>query len=339
MESDIEYIIEQPISPTKQLYDAYKVEPNITYLEEDLDNLPGNLQIFTLPITTFLSGCNFNIMNIFNYFPLSLENIISIQTDSQIRTLRPHKKHLKYDSTIDNFMHQITAIMCIFTDETCINTKLVNIKLFGNNAIQITGLLSIFQCNYAINKLLRLLKGQQGFFIDQNTKKISKLGALNSKFVPLRFIDKDDIWIGALKISTINLTYQYVAPINQIQFYFKMQELKMKKYFDHNVTITFQSDIAAPVTISLPFKDGKYIVIFVFESGIVSLLACKNREHVIFAYDFIVKILVEHHEYIIKKDMLSIIANDEHIKKYIDMKALSALYDKKSKKVKKVKKS
>ena len=115
MESDIEYIIEQPISPTKQLYDAYKVEPNITYLEEDLDNLPGNLQIFTLPITTFLSGCNFNIMNIFNYFPLSLENIISIQTDSQIRTLRPHKKHLKYDSTIDNFMHQITAIMCIFT--------------------------------------------------------------------------------------------------------------------------------------------------------------------------------------------------------------------------------
>ena len=113
----------------------------------------------------------------------------------------------------------------------------------------------------------------------------------------------------------------------------------MKKYFDHNVTITFQSDIAAPVTISLPFKDGKYIVIFVFESGIVSLLACKNREHVIFAYDFIVKILVEHHEYIIKKDMLSIIANDEHIKKYIDMKALSALYDKKSKKVKKVKKS
>jgi hypothetical protein len=341
MESEIEYIneyvdsqIDNNIENNKSLYYVYKVEPNVTYLEEDLDNLPGDLQIFTLPITTSLHGCNFDIIKIFNYFPLSLNDIISIQTDSQIRTLQPNKKHLKYNSTIDNFMHQITVIMTIFTDMECKNTKLVNIKLFGNNAIQVTGLLSIFQCNYTINKLLRLLKGQKGFFIDQTTKKLSSLGAINSKFTPLRFIDSDDIYIGALKISTINLTYQYIAPINQIQFYFKMQELKLKRQFDPNVTITFQSDIAAPVTISLPFKDEKYIVIFIFESGIISLLACKNREHVIFAFDFIIKILKEQHEYIIKKDMLSIIANDEHIKQYIDMKALSALYDKKDKKKK-----
>jgi len=136
MESELDYINEfvdsQALTDENTTtFDVYKVEHNATYLLEDLDDLPGNLQIFTLPITTFLHGCNFDIINIFNYFPLLITDIISIQTDSQIRTLQPHKKHLKYNSSIDNFMHQITVIMSIFTDEENVNTKLVNIKLFG----------------------------------------------------------------------------------------------------------------------------------------------------------------------------------------------------------------
>jgi hypothetical protein len=305
---------------------GYKVEPNMMYLHEDLDNLPGKLQIFTLPITASLCEGNFNILNIYNYYPLSLKDIISIQTDSNIRTLIPLKKHLKFNSEIKNFMHQITIIMTIFRDKTCKTTKTVNIKIFANNAIQITGLLSIFQCNYSVNKLLRLLSGQMGMFIDQSTQKVVKLGSPGSKFTPIRFIDKDQIYISDIKISTINLTYQYCERINQIQFYYKMHELKLKKKIADNITITFQSDIAAPVTISLPYKDEKYIIIFIFESGIISILACKNRAHVIYAFEFIYKILIEQHDYIIMKDILSIIANDEKIKKYVNMKALSALY-------------
>ena len=77
------------------------------------------------------------------------------------------------------------------------------------------------------------------------------------------------------------------------------------------------------MTIWLLHEDGTNITLFVFDSGIVSIMACKCREHVIFAYEFITKLLIEQHEYIVKKNIVNIIANDEEIKQYIDMEALA----------------
>lgn len=307
-----------------EFIDIYKVENNCIYLDENLDDLPGNMQIFTLPITFTLYNCNINIINIFNYFPLHKDNIISIQTDTNVRSLKPTKNQMKPDSVVSNFMNQITLVMIIFTDIRCLETKSVNIKLFDNNSVQITGLLSIFQSNYTINKLLNLLKGDYGFFVDKNDhKKLSQLGQIDSMFLPIRFIDSDDIYITLPKLSTINLTYHYVAKINQVQFYFKIQELKLQKIIPDDVVVSFQPDIGSPVTIWLLHEDGTNITLFVFDSGIVSIMACKCRAHVLYAYDFITKILIEQHDYIIKKDIVTIIANNDDIKQYIDMEALS----------------
>ena len=221
---------------------VYKVEDNVIFLEEDLSNLPGGLEIFTLPITTSLT-CKIFVGNIFRYFPLNKKDIVEIKTDNEIRSLKIHKKKSN-DESVSNFFNQITIIMVIFTDESYTTTKEVNIKLFGNNSIQVSGLLSIFQCNYTICKLIRLLKGTFGYLVDRDIqgKPISFKNG-NFMFKQIKFLQDDEIYIRPLKISTINLTFQYKAKINQTQFYYKVLELKLKKKIADNVVAILQTDI------------------------------------------------------------------------------------------------
>lgn len=324
------YVEQMPVIDEKSMY-IYKVTGNTTYLEEDLDNLPGNLKIFTLPVTTSLYNCDFNLDAIYKYFPLSFDDIISIQSNTSIRTLKPSKKVLKTDSEIKNFMHQFSIVMSIFTDESRTSRKDVNIKLFENNAIQITGLLSIYQCNYSVNKIIRLLKGNKGFFFDKISNNLSKIGEPNSEFRIIEFIKmkenekSKDIYITPVYISTINLIYHYRSTVNRTKIFFKLQELKLQDKFPRNINITYQTDITAPVKITFPTTDNKRIVIFVFESGKISILACKHRQHIIETFNFIHGTLEENYESIINKDILEIIANLPDIKDLIDMDALAKL--------------
>lgn len=331
-----DYIDDDDDVDDSDLIDIYKVEPHVTYLYEDLDNLPGNLKIFTLPVTTSLHKSKFDLYAIYKFFPLSYTDIVTVQTDANIRTLRPTKKAMVKTDDIGNFMHQITLVMSIYTDHTKNSRKDVNIKLFNNNAIQMTGLMSIYQCNFAINKLIYLLRGEKGFIFKKGTNVLSKLGEPDTEFRTLRFInlnldeddeselwDVNDIWITPVRISTINTIYHYRTKVNRMKLYFKMQELKLQKKFNTNINISFQSDTTAPVKISYPMKDGKIVVIFVFESGKISLLACKHREHVICAFKFIQSTLENNHEDIIIKDIMDVIANNPEIRELIDMDALA----------------
>lgn len=300
----------------------YLVEPNVTYLHENLDNLPNDLKIFSMPFTTAIA-CDIHIHNIFNYYPLNTKNIISIKVDSRIRSLYPCKTKAKSGEVI-NFYNQITIQMVINNDEKDNGTKIVNIKIFGNNSIQVTGLKSIYQCNHTISKLIRLLRGTYGFIVDKDDEtKIKNFTDSNIKFKRVKFIEDDIIYIKPLKISTINTMFQYSAKINQVQCYYKIQELKLKKIISDKVIVFLQTEIVSPVTIWLPFDDIKIFTIFIFESGIVSIMSCTTREHVLFAYNFIFNLLSEYNDFIVKKDLLEIIANDSNLKQYIDIEALA----------------
>lgn len=319
-----------------ELDDTTLVIPDGVYIEEDLDNLPGNLKIFTLPVTTSLINCSINIVNIAKYFPLNPNDIVTIQSDSGVRSLIPTKKQLKNSDIITIFMNQITLIMIIYETAELVTTKFVNIKLFDNNSIQITGLKSIFQCNYSINKLIKLLSGRFGVFVDENGNPICSVnGSIpsnvrNIKFKKIRFITPEigeNIYIKTIKISTINISCMYESKINQTQLFFKMKQLKLDKKIDETTNIAFQSDIISAVSIWLMHPDGNNITIFVFESGKISLMACKNREHVEYAYNFIMNILKDHHMHIIKKDLVKIVMKDEELKKYIDIDSLKKVSD------------
>ena len=303
---------------------AYLAIPNGIYVDEDLDNLPNELNIFTLPITGSFS-CNIDIINIYKYFPLTPDNIVTIKSGYGIRTIQKDKKILKSNED-DNFMNQITLIMIIKTNHLLTENKFVNVKLFANDSFQISGLKSIFQCNYSINKIINLLRGR--FSIYTSKFNTAYMWQENKKIIKksITFFNEDDVWIIEPLISVINVTYKYKSKINQIQFYYKMLELKLHGKINGNVAIPYQPDITSPVTVWLPYinKNGTSvtITIFIFESGSISIMACRCREHVIYAYEFIHPILIEYDEFIVKKDLMSIIENDEEIKQYINLEAL-----------------
>lgn len=326
-----EFLNKIPISELEpdEITHVYKVSPDLTYLHEDLDNLPGDVEIFTLPVTTSLYNCKFDLEAIYNCFPLSYTDVISIQTNTSIRTLIPTKKILKSDSEIANFMHQFSIVMSIFTSREKKERKNVNIKLFENDAIQITGLLSIYQCNYAVNKIINLLRGEKGFFFKKGTNILSKFGHPDTEFRTVKFINNNDggndIYITPVKISTINVIYNYRSHVNRSKVFYKMQELKLQGKIPSNVNIVYQSDITSPVKITLPADDGRKIVLFVFASGKISILACKHRDHIVKAFDFIHKTLEENYDSIIDKSLLEAIANMPEIRDLLDMKALAKL--------------
>jgi len=302
---------------------AFKAIPNGIYVDENLDTLPSELNIFTLPITGSFS-CKINIEHIYRFFPLTPNNIVTIKSGYGIRTIQKDKKILKSNED-DNFMNQITLIMAIKTDHTLTETKFVNVKLFANDSFQISGLKSIFQSNYTINKIINLLRGTFTIYINKKTHHLWQESKTIVKKT-IGFFNSDDIWIIAPIISVINVTYKYKSKINQIQFYYKMLELKLHGKINSNVAIPYQPDITSPVTVWLPYenKDGSCvtITIFIFESGSISIMACRSRDHVIHAYEFIHPILMEYDEFIVKKDLMSIIENDEEIKQHIDLTAL-----------------
>lgn len=307
----------------------YKVIKNGQYMLENLSNLPKGASIFTLPITASFNT-TVNVDNIYNYFPLHKSNIVTIKSSKGIRTLNA-KEHAKQGEELDNFMNQITIIMMIFTDESKSETKAVNIKIFNNGSIQVSGLKSIFQCDITINKLVNLLRGKYTIYVKDTETESQKFWTHGCKKKIIKFIEDvdDEIWIIDPTISTINLTYKYRTKINQSQFYYKIKELKLHKIITENVVVLLQTDINSPVSLWLNSSVNKkrYLTIAIFESGSISIMACKCREDVMHAYNFIINILNKYEDLVSKKSIVPIIVNDDEINKHIDMDAFEKVKD------------
>ena len=301
----------------------YKICNNGDYMTENLDNLPEGISIFTLPITASFNN-TINVENIFSYYPLSEHNIVTIKSTAGIRTLYVTENMIKSEDETD-FMNQITVVMNIFTDETKTVTKFVNIKLFKNGSIQVSGLKSIFQCNYTINKLFNLLKGEFYIYTKPDKDKGRKFYEHSCKKRAITFLtDYENMWLYQPTISTINVTYKYATKINQEQFFLKMKELQLHKIIVADVIILLQTDINSPVSMWLnSIVDKKrYLTIALFESGSISIMACKCREDILYAFKFIIDILTEYGEYVSKKDIVKVVHHNDEIISHVDLEAL-----------------
>ena len=311
----------------------HKIIKNGIYMTENLSNLPEGTSIFTLPITASFN-CPINVDHIYNYFPLHKDDVTTIKSSKGMRTLHPKEYAKEYANQWEelyNFMNQITMIMRIFIDETRTETKLVNIKIFNNSSIQVSGLKSMFQGNYTINKLVNLLKGKFVVYLKNDDIESCHFWSHKSKKTTIKFFEDidDEIWVIDPTISIINITYKYRTKINQSQFYYKVKELKLHKIITENVVVLLQTDINSPVSLWLnsSVNPSKFLTIAIFESGSISIMACKCREDIFYAFNFIINILNTYEDLVSKKSIVPIISNDEEIMKYMDMDAFENVKD------------
>jgi TATA-box binding protein (TBP) (component of TFIID and TFIIIB) len=151
----------------------------------DLSLLPEGVKIATISITCALN-CNINIKQIWDSFPLN-DEIRTIKFNKDIKSTdlkliekekKKREKKLKKQKLLrkpkktkrkssDNFYNCIIVVVNISP------VKIINIKLFKNGSIQMTGSKNLDQTKAALTIILKYLKNKSGI------KKIMLLRLLN----------------------------------------------------------------------------------------------------------------------------------------------------------------
>lgn len=290
-------------------WDTFNYIDYIKVKDNEITNLPEGISISTMCATCKLNT-TLNIHNIEKYLQLNADDILTVKmNDDRKRSLiiikeKPKrekktkakpvdpnkiKKNKKEKKQSKNcFYNQITVVVRITNGpaEDLNKVSKINMKLFKNGSVQMSGCKSVEGINIALNKLIIKLK--------EIKAKIE-----NGKISEKKFID-DPINIGIknFKIDMINSNYQVKMQIDRPKLY----NLLIKK----KIKCTYEPCIRACVIIKyVPEMDNellKEVSIFVFQKGNIILTACKSKNQLIAAYNYINNILLTHSEEIIKKN-------------------------------------
>ena len=260
----------------------------IDYINIDnynMDKIPEKVSISTMSFGCNL-GTSFNMKNIYDHLLLSNDNIIAIKSAKGIRVLEEFK--IKFKSTNKNskknFYNQNTIIMRIDDD------NFINIKLFKNGSLQMSGCKSLVDVNISLYRLITRLSEKITINTEDEENEIS--------FVE----DIDNFRLLKFKIDFINCNFAVNYLINKSELYKLLIEQKISCMLSPN---------HACVNIKYKISSSVKISIFVFQTGNIIITGAKIAEHIKDAYVFIVKFLNKYKQQIIKRDISSILTPED----------------------------
>lgn len=267
----------------------------------ELLNLPYDLEISTTTITCHLDII-FNVENIGLYFNDFDDVIIGKRYGNRIvnnliniKKLKSCKKKKRREKK--NFYNQVSLIfrsatlMGLDPEKLSLKErfKTVNVKLFINGSIQMTGCKHLDNIKKSLEILFEKLK-------------ICK-AALDKdmKFITKNFIDdpiKLDIKrVDNFKIVMINTNFNIQFQINRERLHQLLKEIG----FD----VTFDPIIHACVNIKYQIRNtiNKTISIFVFESGSITIAGSNSCQQVLDTYNFINKFILNNYSKLLTKNI------------------------------------
>lgn len=266
---------------------------NILYEQLQLSDLPENVSISTMTICC-KTNTLYHITDIKKYIELSETGIICCGSDpeTQRSLIAPKKKNGKRKRK-KNFYNQIT--LRVVTDE-----KIINIKLFTNGSIQMTGCKTILSTQQALERLFINLHEKKKIINENGEEQIiTFISNPNNVYVDL---------IYDIKISMINSNFKIGYKIKREKLY-EILVLENKK-------CTYDPIIHACVNIKHRFdeskQDEKEISIFVFESGSIIITGARTCTHINSAYNYINTFLIKYLNDI-KKQTFSLIDDENPI--------------------------
>jgi len=179
------------------------------------------------------------------------------------------------------FYNQATLLMIPKSKQKLYNPSMphqklyMNIKLFNNGSVQITGCKSINDCYDVLTTLVTILKKGDDF-LDANSKstiQISniKIDMINSGFNLDYKIDREKL-LHILKTNHNTTRDKYIGQVEC-------------KYNPLHACVN--------IKYNYPTDDGlqKKISIFVFQTGSILITGARNLQHIIGAYEYINRIL------------------------------------------------
>jgi TATA-box binding protein (TBP) (component of TFIID and TFIIIB) len=250
-------------------------------IEFDLKELPDELTISTMTVTCEMPTL-INIENVGKYIKLSNSGILSVKYGcDNIRSLIKIKikKNSKKKKKV-NFYNQATFVINIK------NNKKVNLKLFKNGAIQMTGCKKIEHCSDALTVLCEELNRKMAVFDKKEGKILKKEFAINPEGVNVDSVVN-------FKIRMINSNFRVGFMVNRENLFNILSKAEIR--------CTFEPCIHACVNIKHYYKN-EVISVFVFESGSVIITGAKTKDHITESHKFITKILYQHFNKIVKHD-------------------------------------
>lgn len=269
------------------------------HLGYDLSNLPESVTISTMTITCALKT-TINIQNLGKYLKLSTNDVVYKKyVDDElgliVRSIRHIKKKSKRKNTKankKNFYNQITL-------KIQTNDKEVNVKIFQNGSIQLTGCKSIINFIETMTILCNILKREVA--VCNDNKILIKTYANSLENVS---VDK----ITDFCIRMINCGFNVNFLIDRDELYQLLEKT--------NIFSTYEPCIHACVNIKHKYKDGSDVSIFVFETGSILITGARKRNHIISAYKFIIELLYKNYNTIVKLDIQKLLDTDNsYIKK------------------------
>ncbi len=261
----------------------------------DLEKLPDDLRISTITINCRFDT-DFYLENIGKYIDIGIDSIDTIKygdfnDPNTNRTLIITKKRTKRKGKKKKaFFNQATAIVKLTGGNR------INVKIFKNGSIQMTGCKNGENCIEALMILCKeLLKVKA--VVDPKT--------LNKVIVKSFASDRSSIGIQKLKgvkIRMINSNFHVGFKINREKLYKILQ--------GQGVQCTFEPIVHACVNIKYNYKDLDKISVFVYESGSIIITGAKHADHISEAYKYITTKIYENYNKIIINNL------DTILKKY-----------------------
>jgi len=293
-------------------------------------------QISISTITTTLKlNCTFNLVDIYKCVKLDANKIIGFKCNgwvkiklgenivylppapkdddesdkSEIETTKPVKKlsshyneiksyynNLKIKRSQYRFFNQVTAYIKLGTD------RYINVKIFKNGSLQMTGIKKISECNIIIDKLLNEIKNS----VNSNSiSAVPTTGLLLPEFITktypantvIKLINKgdEDLKVLTFSIRMINSNCKVPFKINRDALFQLLKADKIKCRYDPNSH--------ACVNIRHDINETDNVSIFVFQSGSIIITGGKTISDINKGYHYIMNIISKHYETIKKKDL------------------------------------
>jgi TATA-box binding protein (TBP) (component of TFIID and TFIIIB) len=269
--------------------------------------LPDDVCISTMTICCDLE-IEFIVSNIAKYIDLNQNGIVSIsygRNDDPCtnRSLFPKKRQKKKKKAKRVFYNQVSLAIMVESKKD----KPVNIKLFTNGSIQMTGCKSIDNVIDVIAKIFDELKTIKAIIDKQTMTIIDKPFINDPTKLFLNLVDN-------ITIGMINSNFRYPNKIDRLKLY--------NLLLSESIECKYDPSNHACVNIKHHCVD-KTISIFVFEKGPIVITGAKNCEHILAGYNFINKYLLNNHKKIVKSNVnisnINNLLNDSSDNKKLDL--------------------
>lgn len=284
---------------TKTRWDTFKFTDYLDVGTKEIKDLPSGISISTM-CTSCKLNTRLNIPHIEKYLQLNPDDILTIKVDKErMRTLvaiknkpkriKKNEANIKEKDTSKNhFYNQITAVVRV--DDGPVKdlneTPKINMKLFKNGSVQMSGCKSIKNINIALNKLIYKLK--------EIKAKIEGGVIVEKTFIE----EPNNITVKDFKIDMINSNYQVKMQIDRAKLYNLLLKKKIKS--------TYEPCIRACVIIKyippIENPENKEVSIFIFQKGNIIITGARSQSHIISSYNYMNNILLTHKDDIIKKE-------------------------------------